>query len=70
MILMTVCEVCTTPKAWNNEEERYLSGSSHMICGHCKQINVVPNELKQEIKRKFGMVQKPLYKTVIDDIGK
>jgi hypothetical protein len=59
MTLITVCEVCTTPKAWNSEEERYLSGSSHMICGYCKQINVVPNELKQEVIRWFGMYQNP-----------
>jgi hypothetical protein len=67
MILITWCECCYTSKTWNSEEERYLAGSSHMICGYCKQVNVVPNELKQAIKRQFGMIQKPLIKPVIDD---
>jgi hypothetical protein len=56
MTLITLCEVCSTPKAWNNDEERLLLLTHSVVCRHCKQTNLITKDLKNDVKKKYGML--------------
>ena len=54
-MLMIACSVCYTPRSVSKENERYLILCSHVKCPDCSQLTEVTQELKDDIKRKWGM---------------
>lgn len=54
-MLYLVCEVCTTPRPVSKEAEKYLIGTSHVICFDCRQSSPVPKELKNMLREERGM---------------
>lgn len=54
-MLYLVCEVCTAPRPVSKEAEKMLIGTSHVICCECRQMSVVPKELKNVLRKERGM---------------
>jgi hypothetical protein len=57
MELVTTCQFCHTPHSWKPVEEKNFLYADFWVCSHCNQKNLVTNQLKQDIKRRVGMIQ-------------
>jgi hypothetical protein len=54
-MLYLVCEVCSNFGPVSKEAEKYLIGTSHVICWECRQKSTVPKELKNILRAERGM---------------
>jgi hypothetical protein len=55
MVLITVCEVCSTPRVWQRREELTLVYATFVKCSVCNLLSTISKELKDNVKREWGI---------------